>query len=772
MFTNGVEATGSTRTDSQAMTSVSGSTFIGVSSNFASGYINGYISNLRFIVGSCQYTATFTPPTAPLTAVANTYLLALQGNTFIDGSANAFTISRFGDTKMFKTFSPFGNTAAILTLQSNTIVDNGEDAVTLTVNGDVRVSNANPFTNTTILLTAQSNAIVDNSNYRFTLTTTGDAVVRELSPFGTITGELINTIPENGNSIYFDGSGDALTLAGNTIPYISGAFNLDLWYYPVTAADNKVLFGTWNNNQQGWALIVSPPGTPFNGQYIFLYYGNYGSNEASKGTTSGAVPLNKWSHIAVSRDTSNNIRFFLNGQQLPTSTYGSGLSWSDTTNFTSTTTRPIGIGGTVPNYTTTNGYISNLRFVNGQAIHTGNFTVPTAPLAITQTASANVAAVINTIPENGYSAYFDGTSDYITLNGSSSYAFGTSDFTIEAWIYTTTTSAYKSIYDTSAGGDVTATGRFLFDMNTGGYLRLYTDAGTTLLLQSPAGTIVANRWHHVAISRTASVGKMFVDGNVVANGFVSTNFLPAVERPMIGANGYDGSASWSGYISNLRTIKGTGIYQGNFTRPTAPLTTYQAPSANVIQAGVPLGGKSIYFDGNGDYVRAGPLQGGLGAGDFTVEGWVKLVSDMRGNDGIFHISTGNFSPSNSNGLALSRGSGVFGIYFNNISNTPAGTFNIGQWYHFALTRANTSSRLFINGVLTQGPYTDTTDYRTANYVSLGHYYNTGYTMNGHLSNFRIVRGNALYTTTFTPASLPFSPTSNANTLTIANNFRQ
>ena len=755
MFVNGVEEASSTVSASISLDTTTG-VFIG--SGFdGSSKIKGYISNVRVVKGTAVYTAAFTPSTTPLTAIANTSLLTCQSNTFIDSSANAFTISQFGDTKIFKTFSPFGNTAAILTLQSSTIVDNGEDNVTLTVNGDTLVSTATPFTNTTVLLTAQSNAIVDNSNYRFTLTTTGDAVVRENSPFGTITGELINTIPTNGNSVYFDGSGDYLSVPHNTALDLStGAPNwtIEAWYNisALTSGSQVIMSKDWQSGSTNASYAMS---LQSNGQF-FYFFGN-GTSGAYSQQYLYTIPggrLGVWNHVAMARSGSNILCFF-NGTLVQTIAITGTLV--DAGN-------PVRIGSTNNPSEYVLGFISNARIVKGQAVYTGNFTVPTAPLAITQTAAANVAAVVNTIPDNGYSAYFDGTGDYLTLNGSSNYAFGTSDFTLEAWIYTTTTSAYKSLFDTSAAGDATATGRFLFDVNTGGYLRLYTDAGTTQLLQSPAGTIIANRWHHVAISRTASVGKMFVDGNQVANGFVSTNFLPAVNRPQIGANGYDASANWSGYISNLRAIKGTGIYQGNFTRPTVPFTTYQAPSANVIQAGVPSGGSSIYFDGSGDYVRAGPLQGGLGAGDFTVEGWVRLVSDMRGNDGIFHISEDNFSPSNSRGVALSRGSGVFGIYFNNISNTPAGTFNIGQWYHFALTRANTSSRLFINGVLTQGPYTDTTNYTTANYVSLGHYYNTGYTMNGYISNFRIVQGNALYTTTFTPSTSPLSITANANTL--------
>ena len=56
-------------------------------------YLNGYLSNVRYVVGSAVYTASFTPPSANLTAVTNTQLLTLQNSTIIDNSSAARTIT-------------------------------------------------------------------------------------------------------------------------------------------------------------------------------------------------------------------------------------------------------------------------------------------------------------------------------------------------------------------------------------------------------------------------------------------------------------------------------------------------------------------------------------------------------------------------------------------------------------------------------------------------------------------------------------------------------
>ena len=66
----------------------------------------GYISNARVLKNTAQYTAAFTPPSAPLTAITNTSLLTCQSNRFKDNSSNAFTITPSGNAAV-TSFSPF-----------------------------------------------------------------------------------------------------------------------------------------------------------------------------------------------------------------------------------------------------------------------------------------------------------------------------------------------------------------------------------------------------------------------------------------------------------------------------------------------------------------------------------------------------------------------------------------------------------------------------------------------------------------------------------------
>ena len=61
--------------------------------------INGYMTNLRVVIGSAVYTSAFTPPTTALTAITNTQLLlntTYDANFLKDNSTNNFTVTNNG----------------------------------------------------------------------------------------------------------------------------------------------------------------------------------------------------------------------------------------------------------------------------------------------------------------------------------------------------------------------------------------------------------------------------------------------------------------------------------------------------------------------------------------------------------------------------------------------------------------------------------------------------------------------------------------------------
>jgi len=118
IFVNGV--LDATTTAANPSDSRAGPFYIGRIDQLASNDFDGYMASLRIsnssIPTTYQTTSTtlgaiiFTPPTAPLTALANTVLLTCQSNRFVDNSSNGFTVTASGGASV-QVFSPFASTA-------------------------------------------------------------------------------------------------------------------------------------------------------------------------------------------------------------------------------------------------------------------------------------------------------------------------------------------------------------------------------------------------------------------------------------------------------------------------------------------------------------------------------------------------------------------------------------------------------------------------------------------------------------------------------------
>jgi Concanavalin A-like lectin/glucanases superfamily len=113
----------------------------------------------------------------------------------------------------------------------------------------------------------------------------------------------------------------------------------------------------------------------------------YWANDTFRYNSSSASTINTWIHWAVVR-SSGVTRVYKNGTQL-------GSQVSDTNNITNTTD-PLTIGNenTASTLAAYVGLLTNFRWIDGLAVYTGNFTVPTT--ALTATAGANPYGGSNT----------------------------------------------------------------------------------------------------------------------------------------------------------------------------------------------------------------------------------------------------------------------------------------------------------------------------------------------------------------------------------------
>ncbi|NBW20883.1 MAG: hypothetical protein EBR82_74270, partial [Caulobacteraceae bacterium] len=92
------------------------------------------------------------------------------------------------------------------------------------------------------------------------------------------------------------------------------------------------------------------------------------------------------------------------------------------------------------------------------------------------------------------------------------------------------------------------------------------------------------------------------------------------------------------------------------------------------------------------------------------------------------------------------------------STTASITFVAGQWYHVAATRdSSNNQRLFVNGALLA------TATSTNNYSQNGFAVARSASLNGYITDVRLVKGTAVYTAAFTPPTAPLTATQSANT---------
>lgn len=167
-----------------------------------------------------------------------------------------------------------------------------------------------------------------------------------------------------GNSVYFDGTGDRLTLDANSaFEFGTGDFTIECWAYPISFGNGFTLYINYNNGgggvpRFGFGLIST-------GLTVDT---TSGLSLTFSGTTT--VSTNQWYHCALTRSGST-FRTFINGSIISTATSSSTYT---------PTGHPVNIGDYPDDFATGYGYISNLRVVKGTCLYTAAFTPPTEPL--------------------------------------------------------------------------------------------------------------------------------------------------------------------------------------------------------------------------------------------------------------------------------------------------------------------------------------------------------------------------------------------------------
>ena len=168
--------------------------------------------------------------------------------------------------------------------------------------------------------------------------------------------------------------------------------------------------------------------------------------------------------------------------------------------------------------------------------------------------------------------------------------------------------------------------------------------------------------------------------------------------------------------------------------------------------------RSVVCDGNGDYLSLGSSSDlAMGTGDFTIEGWYKI--NTKQNFGFFMNGPSGLGSTYGTVVWNYTGSS-YGLQFITSGGYQATGFTppSGQWFHLALVRYSGTTSLYYNGDLLKAS-ADTTNYTNTTF-QIGGYTSAPYLMDGSVSNFRIVKGTAVYTSSFRVPTEPLTAITN------------
>jgi hypothetical protein len=611
----------------------------------------------------------------------------------------------------------------------------------------------------------QNNTFLDSSTNNFTITRAGNTTQGSFSPYGTLW------------SNYFDGNGDYLRLSAAV--NLSGDFTAEAFVYSdSTFSGQNQIFGSDLSTADGNKQLYIATST----YKLTIYDGS------SAYASSGSVPQNQWSHVAISRQGST-LTFYINGVASGTATVSATMSFRI-------------VGGLVAGASTAEqfkGYISNARIVSGTSIYNGNFTPSTTPLtAVSGTqlltcqsnrfrdASTNNFAITvfgNTSVQRfspfaptaeystatiGGSGYFDGTGDYLSAGNNNAFSFGTDSYTVEAWIYYSNVGAIVCCNDTMGGfGLGTESGLCTFQRNVG-----------YILVSSATPPI--NAWSHVVAVRSgtgANQASLYLNGVRISNGSDNTNW--SINGPFLVGGTVSGAGMINGYVANLRVVKGSAVYdpsQTTITVPTAPIsaitntqlllnTTNAAifdnammndletvGNAQISTSVVKFGTGSLAFDGSGDSLKGidNSPNFQFGTGDFTIEMWVYTA-----NLSAFQTLL-DTRPSDTQS--------AYGVFINNSAfpywydasglSTSSVAVSSNTWTHVAVSRASGTLRVFVNGTSGFSGSNTNAQNPTGNMV-VGMNISGSAPYSGYIDDLRITKGFARYTANFTPPTAAF-----------------
>ncbi len=379
----------------------------------------------------------------------------------------------------------------------------------------------------------------------------------------------------NKGSIYFDGSNDRISFSFNSILDISQSITIEAYFKP----------SSYPSGVSGGGMIVTKVASYYlefasNGK-IRVYFD--GLSSPGYHESNSTVPLNKWTHAVVTRDSSNStINIYINGVLDRTissitgnitvqQTYnlamgawsGSGYQFNGLIAVGKIYNRALSAAEILQNYNVTKKRFSPEENIvkDGLVLHLdagNNLSYPGTGITALNIAGVGATGVlINGVGfgvSSGGSFIFDGTNDYIDCGTDSITNFATTTMSAEIMFQTTGATNRPHLIGRGTNG---AVGQFvlILETTTPPKMRFYLDTGSGWTAAATGNTTIQNnQWYHAVGVYNGSNVFIYVNGVL------------------------DVSSAFSG---TLRSVPSDSVTVGFFTGSSAHYLTGKIPFARL-----------------------------------------------------------------------------------------------------------------------------------------------------------------------------------------------
>jgi len=606
-----------------------------------------------------------------------------------------------------------------------------------------------------------------------------------------------NTVRKFGTHSAEFNFGKSLAIPTNTgLNFGTGDFTIELWHYLTARVSTyPTIFSNYDTVGAAGLLGIFAGHVSSTVNYQVCVNGAWPGLPSIM--TSTPVIYNQWAHLALVR-SNGVITLYVNGVSAGTSVFTGALNGVGPTTY---------IGKTITGADSAiAGYLDEVRITKGLARYTKAFVPPIttfdAPLNVDQYFDNNSLlmhmdgsaidvmgnAVVNTgvtfsptVSRFGtHGAVFNG-SGYMVVPTTPSFAYGTGDFTIEMWLYPTTSPAYACIVG-HGSGSVANPCIYLNSLTP----VLFYDSAVILSAASP---LVLNTWGHVALVRKSGSFSWYVNGKLA--GSLSRAVSLTCGGPIVvGANSIF-SQPYSGHIDDLRITKGVARYTSNFVPPTAAFpdkgiadAQYDPYFDNVV-LGCPFDNSLVDVKGktltnvngvsfsnvvgrSGKYAAnfpgtahlvVPPSTDWVFSADFTLEVWVHPTQQSNNDCHLFGTGGAGSSAQFAYSTGTAVGQGRLAWAYADIGNAYLSTsanIAVNTWTHLVVSRTGPLMRAFVNGLQVYSGTCTAVIGKASLQNYIGRRADGTNQASGYMAGLRVTKGIGRYVTAFTPVQLPFA----------------